>query len=299
MQQIRGTCPICNQPVTTAQPRELDENGKYCHSACVQEKLSAQGLTQISAAELEELKALAEGRPAPSKTAQRKQTGGSNPFSFIGNMFGSSAPSGPEMPDLPTSASSPPSMLDRMQQSTQAPPTQQKVQGDNWEMAYDPASGAPYWYKVSTGESTWENPFANAPAARPTAKPAAQQPATRSAASVQLPQGQRIQPQAGMPIPSYWQEGNEYLLNKNNVFEMGEIVAILRSDGEIRFGYIVNVNAKKDISGKVVATTTYDVQVDKSGSFYQGRYADSIYKITYDVRSVGIVLETQSNTGWI
>eukprot|EP00960_Hanusia_phi_P031742 749462-Hanusia_phi.AAC.1 len=129
-------------------------------------------------------------------------------------MFGSSAPSGPEMPDLPTSASSPPSMLDRMQQSTQGLPPQQKAQEDNWEMAYDPASGAPwvclahvlvvltdelgrYWYKVSTGESTWENPNAStSPSARPAAKPAGRQsakPAAKQAATAQLPNGQRYE----------------------------------------------------------------------------------------------------------
>lgn len=102
-----------------------------------------------------------------------------------------------------------------------------------------------------------------------------------------------------MGFPAYWQENVDYFFNSQNTFTQGEIIGILRSDGNIKFGYIIGVNAKLDVNGNPTGQpTTYDVQVEKNGAYYQGKYADSLYKLAVDVMTEGIVLKQDSERGW-
>ena len=48
MQEVRGICPICNEPVMSNQPRETDDDGVYFHSACVDAKMLNEGLVRMS-----------------------------------------------------------------------------------------------------------------------------------------------------------------------------------------------------------------------------------------------------------
>ena len=48
MQEVRGICPICNEPVLSNQPRETDDDGVYFHSACVDAKMLNEGLVRMS-----------------------------------------------------------------------------------------------------------------------------------------------------------------------------------------------------------------------------------------------------------
>mmetsp|Transcript_48531 Transcript_48531/g.75793 ORF Transcript_48531/g.75793 Transcript_48531/m.75793 type:complete len:91 (+) Transcript_48531:378-650(+) len=64
--------------------------------------------------------------------------------------------------------------------------------------------------------------------------------------------------------------------------------ALVRSDGTTKFAYILEVNTPVDALGTQTGPTSYNVQVDPKGSYYQGRQADSLYKFTFDVKTVGI-----------
>jgi len=96
--------------------------------------------------------------------------------------------------------------------------------------------------------------------------------------------GQRVVPKPGMAIPFYWQEGIEYGINRRNTFVVDEFVGIRRSDGDIKFGTIMKVLPGRE--GNV-----YDVAVDNAGSYQAGKQADGLYKINYDVKTTGIMLE--------
>ena len=96
--------------------------------------------------------------------------------------------------------------------------------------------------------------------------------------------GTKVVPKPGMAIPFYWQEGIEYGINRRNTFAMNEFVGIRRSDGDIKFGTIMDIAQGRE--GNV-----YQVLVDGNGSYQQGKSADSLYKINYDVTSQGFKLE--------
>jgi len=108
------------------------------------------------------------------------------------------------------------------------------------------------------------------------------------------PKGERVYPAPGIPVPSYWVEGSQYLSNKKNEFEIGEPVAIYRSEGSVKFATILTYKINND-----QASYRYDLQVDAAGSRYEDRYPDSIFKIMYDIETEGVVLREETTTkGW-
>ena len=89
-------------------------------------------------------------------------------------------------------------------------------------------------------------------------------------------QGKRVVPQPGMSIPFYWQEGIEYGANRRNTFAMDEIVGILRSDGDIKFGSVMKISPGRE--GNV-----YDILVSKDGAYQPGKTADNLYKVRHSL----------------
>ena len=45
---------------------------------------------------------------------------------------------------------------------------------------------------------------------------------------------------------AFWQEGVEYNCNRRNAFALEEIVAIRRTDGDIKFGSILDVKPGRE-----------------------------------------------------
>jgi len=169
-----------------------------------------------------------------------------------------------------------------------APPPAPPPARSAWLKATDPASGAPYWYNEETGESSWTPP-PGVPVPPPAGPPPTQAvgPSKQIADRMEMQPGKRVVPQPGMTIPFYWQEGIEYDMNRRNSFQMDEVVAIRRTDGDIKFGVINKVSPGRE--GNV-----YDVQVDTGGSYQGNKSADGIYKILYDVKSEGFKLELRA-----
>jgi len=99
--------------------------------------------------------------------------------------------------------------------------------------------------------------------------------------------GSRVVPKPGMAIPFYWQEGIEYDMNRRNTFQMGEFVGIRRSDGDIKFGSIMKITPGREVN-------FYDVLVDGNGSYQQGKSADNLYKVLYDVKTSGFKMELRT-----
>merc|ERR1719199_783751 len=106
MQEVRGICPICNEPVTTADVRERDDQGNYCHTACVEGQNAAQGQARLSPQEIAQLKR----RNTVATEYLDEATGGVtvgkgrafNPFGGFKNPFaGGGGPAAPAAPRAP------------------------------------------------------------------------------------------------------------------------------------------------------------------------------------------------------
>lgn len=249
----------------------------------------AEGQVRMSERELDQLKAAAAGiapkAQATQKTQQAPSGGGGG---FFGGLFGGKG-GGAEVVELPgaevvglpgatpAAAAAP---------AAPVPPPPVPAAPTAWKQATDPTSGAPYWYNEQTGESSWTPPAGVPPIGPPPGAP----PAAAGGAGNQILQrleqqpGTKVVPKPGMAIPFYWQEGIEYGINRRNTFAMNEFVGIRRSDGDIKFGTIMDIAQGRE--GNV-----YQVLVDGNGSYQQGKSADSLYKINYDVTSQGFKLE--------